>query len=379
MSRLKKCTGSALVGIAVLLLSASSGLARGGHGGGHGGEHGGGEHGNVSHGENFHGGGNTHGGENFHGRESPHGGENYHGGAHYSERGHVNRSFGGVESRGQPAEQFERRSEQFSGRGENRDFRGGRGVNVPREEWRHTQPWNGWGHGEAWYHGGEYHRHGYDYDRYAWRPYLYPGWFGAYLWPNYHYYGYDYGGPSYDYGYYTEPYGSSPDYLPPSQTTVMQEPPAQSGQTTTLGQEYLDQAMDAFRNENYPEALRLGGHAAVEMPQNPAVHELMSLAMFAQKEYRGAANEAHAALELGPPIDWQTLYSYYGNADTYTAQLRALEAFVRENPKDPAGHFLLGYQYTMTGSKDAAKKEFAQAVAITPKDKLAEYMTKNIK
>ena len=100
--------------------------------------------------------------------------------------------------------------------------------------------------------------------------------------------------------------------------------------------------------------------------------------MFSQKDYRGAAYEAHAALELGPPIDWPTLYSYYGNVGTYTGQLRALESFVRENPKGPEGHFLLGYQYTMIGKQVAAKNELAQTVSITPADKLAENLMNHL-
>ncbi len=114
------------------------------------------------------------------------------------------------------------------------------------------------------------------------------------------------------------------------------------------------------------------------MPRDPAVHELMSLALFASKDYRGAAMEAHAALALGPPIDWPTLYSYYENVDAYTNQLRALEKFVRDQPKAAEGHFLLGYQYLMAGSKDAAKKELTEAIALTPGDKLAQHMLKHL-
>ena len=105
---------------------------------------------------------------------------------------------------------------------------------------------------------------------------------------------------------------------------------------------------------------------------------MASLCLLAAKDYRGAAMEAHAALALGPPVDWPTLYSYYENVDTYTAQLRALEKFVRDNPKAPEGHFLLGYHFLMTRNKDAAKKELDQAIALAPQDKLAQEMLKRL-
>ena len=120
----------------------------------------------------------------------------------------------------------------------------------------------------------------------------------------------------------------------------------------------------------------MGGHAAVERARNPEVHELASLTLFALKDYRGAAMEAHAALMLGPPIDWPTLYSYYENVDAYTSQLRALEKFVRDQPKALEGHFLLGYHFIMAGHKDAAKKELQEAITLEPRDKLAQEMLK---
>jgi tetratricopeptide (TPR) repeat protein len=162
---------------------------------------------------------------------------------------------------------------------------------------------------------------------------------------------------------------------------VVTNPPVQSAVRDEANQTasgYFDDARQAFLNGNYREALRLAGHAAVDNPQDAAVHELMSLALFALKDYRGAAMEAHAALSLGPAINWETLFAYYGNAETYTTQLRALEAFVGDNPKKPEGRFLLGYHYIMTGHPDVAKKQLEAAVAITPGDKLAAELLKQI-
>ncbi len=97
-----------------------------------------------------------------------------------------------------------------------------------------------------------------------------------------------------------------------------------------------------------PQCLALGGHAAVEAPQNAKVHELISLALFALNDYRAAATEAHAAMALGPIADWNTLYGYYGDAAKYTDQLRALEKSVATAPESAPGRFLLAYHYLMT-------------------------------
>ena len=133
----------------------------------------------------------------------------------------------------------------------------------------------------------------------------------------------------------------------------------------------LFRSADAFLKGDYQNALRLGGHAAVDAPRNPKVHELISLALFALGKYAPAAGEAHAAMALGKIADWNDLYGYYNDANKYTTQLRALEKAALANPKDPADEFLLGYHYLMIGARDNAKNEFAGAVKLTPKDKLA--------
>jgi tetratricopeptide (TPR) repeat protein len=245
-------------------------------------------------------------------------------------------------------------------------------------QWRHTQAWSNWGRGEAWHHGHEFDHHQHFEHEFAFFPWFLTGGFGYwYGWPDYYdygwpdYYGYYNGWPSYygnGYGLY-DPWAA---YGAPMETAVVQQG------STSLGDQYFDEAREDFRNGDYQGALRWAGHAAIEMPQNPAIHELMSLALFALKDYRGAAAEAHAALALGPPIDWPTLYGYYGNVDTYTEQLRALEAFVRDNPKKPEGRFLLAHQYLMVGDNGAAKTQFAEALSITPSDKLAEQLMKRI-
>ena len=170
----------------------------------------------------------------------------------------------------------------------------------------------------------------------------------------------------------------------PADDTVvaMADPPAETAsddsERSSEGLQYYNGARAAFAQGEYGNALRLASHAGVEALQNAKVHELVSLALFASGEYLAAASRAHAALALGVPSDWNSLYSQYNDAEKYTGQLRKLEKTVNDDPKSAAGHFLLGYHYLMTGAKDSAKSEFAEAVKLTPDDKLAKHILKQL-
>lgn len=142
------------------------------------------------------------------------------------------------------------------------------------------------------------------------------------------------------------------------------------------GAQFFAQAEAAFQDGRYHDATRLATHAAVESPRNPKAHELMSLSMFAAGDWRGAAIEAHAAIALGPIADWATLFGYYGDQTKYTNQLRALEKYSHENPKAADARFLRAYHYLMSGHTDAAKEQLAEAVKLTPNDKLAAELLK---
>jgi hypothetical protein len=303
--------------------------------------------------------------------------------------GHMNQSFngGGFQSRAMSPgfatpHAWQSNYAPMNGIGRGNFSMNGRPSAFNEGAWRHTQSWNNWGHGDAWRHG-----HDFDHDHFVGFPFWSPWWYGGYglNWP--YYYGYDYGAPYYGYDYGSSDYGVpyygaySAGYSPQTGgvSDVAPSDPATEEQGVAAGdEEYAPQAREAFRNGDYRGALRLASHAAVDAPRDPAVHELISLALFALKDYRGAAIEAHAALSIGPPIDWPTLYSYYDNVDTYTSQLRALEAFVRANPKAAEGHFLLACHYIMTGSKDAAKTELSEVITLAPKDKLAEQILKQL-
>ncbi|MGO8746460.1 MAG: tetratricopeptide repeat protein [Thermoguttaceae bacterium] len=142
------------------------------------------------------------------------------------------------------------------------------------------------------------------------------------------------------------------------------------------GREYYLQAMAAFERKDYREAARLANHATIEMPRDAKVHRLLSLALFALKEYRGGAMEAHAAAALGPMIDWQALYAYYHDLPTYSGQLGDLAAFVRKNPSALDALFLLAYHDMMMGHVSEAKPLLETIVAKAPQDRIAAQLLK---
>ena len=69
-----------------------------------------------------------------------------------------------------------------------------------------------------------------------------------------------------------------------------------------------------------------------QTPDAAVVHEFRALCLFALKRYDEAAAVDYAVLTAGPGWNWSTLVGLYPDVDTYTNQLRALEAFVRTNP-----------------------------------------------
>ena len=76
-----------------------------------------------------------------------------------------------------------------------------------------------------------------------------------------------------------------------------------------------------------------------------------------------------------PPGPWST--NFYGDLEPYTKQLRALEKYVGEKPKQPEGRFLLGFLYMIGGHHDAAKGEFLAALRLTPRDRVAAQLLKS--
>jgi len=140
--------------------------------------------------------------------------------------------------------------------------------------------------------------------------------------------------------------------------------------------EHFDQAREAFRQEDYGRAQKEVEQAIELVPKDTTLHEFRALVLFAQGKYKDAAAGIYAVLAVGPGWNWQTLSSLYANPDTYTKQLRALEAYVRNNSQAADGHFLLAYHYLVIGSVPEAINQLKDFEKLVPTDQLSSQLIK---
>jgi tetratricopeptide (TPR) repeat protein len=232
-------------------------------------------------------------------------------------------------------------------------------LNDRREDWQNALddrfPWN-----DDWHHGywggdfGDYWEHMWS-EHPVWSAFAVTGW--ALNAVGYAFGTYGYSDPYYDAGYASAPY----DYSEPLMI-CSDAPPSEPAENN------FDQARSAFYQGNYQQALQLTDQALKEMPSDANLHEFRALCLFALGQYREAASTLYAVLSVGPGWDWTTMVSLYPDVDTYTAQLRKLEAYLDANPGANDARFVLAYQYLTTGYKDQAKDQFAMLAKAVPND-----------
>lgn len=143
-------------------------------------------------------------------------------------------------------------------------------------------------------------------------------------------------------------------------------------------EQWFAPARETFRQGDYREALRLARRAAQEKPRDSRVHQLVALTHFALGEYGDSASAAHTALHLGEQWDWKELSHFYSDTQDYSAQLKKLEQYARENPSSAQAHFLLGYHYLMRGDSKAARNQLALAAKLDPEDELVAELLKQL-
>jgi TolA-binding protein len=179
---------------------------------------------------------------------------------------------------------------------------------------------------------------------------------------------------------YSQPVLAEPPYqapanggtTPPATTPGGEEAPPPG--VSKKGLKAFDQAQAAFKDGKYQDALTAVDQALKQMPKDAVVNEFRALVLFTLGDYKRAAETLYAVLSVGPGWDWTTLSGLYGDVANYTTQLRALEKFVIDHPGNAAGHFVLGYQYTTCGSKEAAANQFKEALKIDPNDMVSKQM-----
>ncbi len=182
--------------------------------------------------------------------------------------------------------------------------------------------------------------------------------------------------PAYDYSQpivintYNSPTAQASADASPEQAVTQQ----QESTETTAAYQTFDAAREAFLKQDYQQALTLDEKSIGQTSGDPVMHEFGALCLFALGQYDQAAAVLNAVLAVAPGMDWATMSGLYGNVDTYTKQLRALEDYVERKPNDPSGHFVLAYHYLVTGHSDAAIEQLQTVVKLQPKDEVSRRM-----
>lgn len=140
---------------------------------------------------------------------------------------------------------------------------------------------------------------------------------------------------------------------------------------STSADAILNTAVEAFRQDDYDQALDITNKGIDQYPDDAVLHEFRSLVLFARQDFQQSAATIHSVLAVGPGWDWTTMSGMYSNAELYTGQLRALEAFTKSNPQDAASQFLLAYHYMTCGHPDAAARQLQTVVTLMPNDRVA--------
>ncbi|WP_231754219.1 tetratricopeptide repeat protein [Caulifigura coniformis] len=250
------------------------------------------------------------------------------------------------------------------------------GYSGPPGHW--SRNWGGWynGYAPAW---------GYGRWDYLWNNYPVAMAFGATMWginaANWMFGVGGYYNPYYSSGGggyvdYSQPIVGDPSYMVSDETVdqsaaVTTDAAAPADPVTTA----FDQARDAFKSDQFQQALDLTSQALKTAPRDAAINEFRGLCLFALGQYRDAAATIHPVLAAGPGWDWTTMISLYSNADVYTEQVRKLENAIKADPQ-PDAEFLLAYHYITQGHKDDAVALLEDVVKRQPKDELAAELVK---
>ena len=136
----------------------------------------------------------------------------------------------------------------------------------------------------------------------------------------------------------------------------------------------FDQGLGQFKSGAYSQALSTFDKALKELPNDPVVHEVRALTLFALGQYTPAAASLNSLLSSAPGMDWTTMSSLYGNVDDYSKQLSKLETFCEANKTDAAAYFVLSYHYLVVGEKEGAIGALQVVVQNQPKDATAKRM-----
>jgi tetratricopeptide (TPR) repeat protein len=167
---------------------------------------------------------------------------------------------------------------------------------------------------------------------------------------------------------------ASPALVAPVESAPAAEAPEQTVQEDPKVKDaaaLFDEGRGLFKTGDVAGAQAKVDKAIGIFPQDRALHEFRALMLFAQGKYQEAASTLYAVLSAGPGWNWDTVRAFYPNVDTYTRQLRALEAYAKQKPKSADARFVLAYHYLVTAQPDAAVKLLEQVHSLLPDDQLS--------
>jgi hypothetical protein len=167
---------------------------------------------------------------------------------------------------------------------------------------------------------------------------------------------------------------AAPGIALPETTPAPEQPPEDPKVKEAVA--ILDEGRALFEKGDFAGAQAKVDKAIGVLPQDRVLHEFRALTLFAQEKFAEAATTLYAVLAAGPGWNWETIKTLYPDKEVYTKQLRALEAYARENPKAADARFVLAYHYLALDHKDAAVKMFQKVTELLPKDELSAAIVK---
>ena len=164
------------------------------------------------------------------------------------------------------------------------------------------------------------------------------------------------------------------DYSQPISTTAA-PPSAPVASQASAG---FDQARDAFKQGNYPQAVQLAQQALGQMPNDPNLHEFLALGCSRRASTTRPHRRSIAVLSDGPGWNWTTLIGQYPEADVYTQQLRALETYVEGEPPVGLRPLRSGLSLCDPGPTRRRPSSSARPPGSSPTDKLSAQLAAHL-
>ena len=157
-----------------------------------------------------------------------------------------------------------------------------------------------------------------------------------------------------------------------SNSQQLRPEPASEPSVEYLANSAYEQARQAYINGDYNGALERIEAALASFPNEVAFLQFRGICLISLDRYNEAATTINTVLSMDYQyMTWTTLSSFYENIDTFTMQMRRLEAFSNANHLDPSAHLLLAYIYLCTDQIDPCKGQLDWVVSLRPGDPIA--------